>query len=158
MRSRVTGRAQSSSSPPPPPREEKPAEDLPCLLIIDDDPVHRMVIGKVGEKAGYTVTTAGTVEDAAMKISEQRYHCISLDIALNGQSGNQVLRGIARSNGDVLLLVVSSAAAEIREETVESARNLRLKVMEIPKPVDLAALRTRLVSHAALAPGKSNAA
>jgi len=62
-----------------------------------------------------------------------------------------VLRGIARSNGDVLLFVCSSAAAEIREETISSARNLRLKVMEIPKPVDLAALRTTLVSHASIA-------
>jgi CheY-like chemotaxis protein len=144
-------RAAASREPSQPPKTAPTAAPPPCFLVIDDDPVHRMVMGKVGEKAGYAVTTAGTVEDAAMKISEQKYHCISLDIALHGQSGNQVLRGIARSNGDVLLLVVSSAAAEVREETVESARNLRLKVMEIPKPVDLAALRRELVSHATLA-------
>jgi CheY-like chemotaxis protein len=144
--------AAAKSAPPKAPSAEAPNAAPPlALLIIDDDPVHRMVIGKVGEKAGYAVTTAGTVEDAAMKIGEQKYHCISLDIALNGHSGNQVLRGIARSNGDVLLLVVSSAAAEVREETVENARDLRLKVLELPKPVDLAQLRTRLVSHAALA-------
>jgi len=134
-----------------PPQEFAADENSLRLLVIDDDPVHRMVIGKVGEKAGYKVSTAGTVEDAAMQISEQKFHCISLDIALNGQSGAQVLRGIARSNGDVLLFVCSSAAAEIREETISSARNLRLKVMEIPKPVDLAALRTTLVSHASIA-------
>ena len=29
---------------------------LPSLLVIDDDPVHRMVISKVGEKAGYAWT------------------------------------------------------------------------------------------------------
>jgi CheY-like chemotaxis protein len=149
-------RAATKPAPPKAPTDEAPeaapdAAPALALLIIDDDPVHRMVIGKVGEKAGYAVTTAGTVEDAAMKIGEQKYHCISLDIALNGHSGNQVLRGIARSNGDVLLLVVSSAAAEVREETVENARDLRLRVIEIPKPVDLAQLRTRLVSHAALA-------
>jgi two-component system, chemotaxis family, chemotaxis protein CheY len=144
-------RAAASREPSQPPTTAPTAAAPPSFLVIDDDPVHRMVMGKVGEKAGYVVTTAGTVEDAAMKISEQKYHCISLDIALHGQSGNQVLRGIARSNGDVLLLVVSSAAAEVREETVESARNLRLKVMEIPKPVDLAALRRELVSHATLA-------
>jgi CheY-like chemotaxis protein len=134
-----------------PPREVAVAAPSLSFLVIDDDPVHRMVIGKVGEKAGYAVTTAGTVEDAAMKISETKFHCISLDIALNGQSGNQVLRGIARSNGDVLLIVCSSAAAQVREETIETARNLRLKVMQLPKPVDLAALRTKLVSHATIA-------
>jgi CheY-like chemotaxis protein len=148
----MSSRAAVKTAPPKAPPTEAPDAAPPlALLIIDDDPVHRMVIGKVGEKAGFAVTTAGTVEDAAMKISEQKYHCISLDIALNGHSGNQVLRGIARSNGDVLLLVVSSAAAEVREETVESARNLRLKVIEIPKPVDLPQLRTWLVKHAALA-------
>jgi CheY-like chemotaxis protein len=135
----------------PPPREVAVAKPSLSFLVIDDDPVHRMVIGKVGEKAGYAVTTAATVEDAAMKISEQKFHCISLDIGLNGQSGNQVLRGLARSNGDVLLIVCSSAAAQVREETISTARNLRLKVLELPKPVDLAALRTKLVSHAAIA-------
>jgi CheY-like chemotaxis protein len=144
-------RAAATSREPAKTPEAAPATAALSFLVIDDDPVHRMVIGKVAEKAGYAVTAAGTVEDAAMKIGEQKYHCISLDIALNGQSGNQVLRGIARSNGDVLLLVVSSAAAEVREETVESARNLRLKVMEIPKPVDLASLRRQLMSHADLA-------
>ncbi len=36
----------------------------PTLLVIDDDGVQRTVLGKVGTKAGYAVTTVATVEDA----------------------------------------------------------------------------------------------
>ena len=121
------------------------------LLVVDDDPVHRLVIGKVGEKAGYTVTTADSVAEAAARISEHKFDCISLDLSLNGESGATVLEGIAHSSGDVLLIVISSAAAEVREETIESARDLHLKVVEIPKPVDLSALRAKLVTHASAA-------
>ncbi len=121
------------------------------LLVIDDDPVHRMVIGKVGEKAGYAVSTATTVEEAAERITQERFDCISLDLALGGQSGSRMLHGIARANGDVMLIVINSAAIEVREEAIESARDLRLRVVEMPKPVDLAGLRARLVGHAGIA-------
>jgi len=121
------------------------------LLVVDDDPVHRMVIGKVGEKAGYTVSTATTVDEAADRIAQQKYDCISLDLALGGQSGARVLRGIARANGDVLLIIMNGAASEVREESIETARDLRLKIVEVPKPVDLAGLRAKLVGHAGIA-------
>ena len=42
----------------------QPAHTL-AFLVVDDDPVQRLVIAKVGSKAGYAVTTAATLEDAA---------------------------------------------------------------------------------------------
>jgi two-component system, chemotaxis family, chemotaxis protein CheY len=128
------------------PRDIAAAAQL-YLLVVDDDPVHRMVIGKVGEKAGYAVATASSVDEAAEKMAGRQFDCISLDLSLGGP---QVLNNIARSNGDVLLLVVNRSAAQMREETIESARDLRLKVVELPKPVDLASLRSKLTDHAAL--------
>ena len=117
------------------------------LLVVDDDPVHRMVIGKVGEKAGYAVATASSVDEAAEKMAARQFDCVSLDLSLGGP---EVLNNIARSAGDVLLLVVNKSAAQMREETIESQRDLRLKVVELPKPVDLASLRSRLTDLAAL--------
>lgn len=118
------------------------------LLVIDDDSVHRMVIGKVGEKAGYVLTMATSVEDAKTKIETQKFDCISLDLSLGGESGTQVLGSISAFNKDALLIVISGAAAKVREETLHLAQLLAIKVMEAPKPVDLIALRTKLTSHA----------
>lgn len=117
------------------------------LLVIDDDSVHRMVIGKVGEKAGYMLTTASSVEDAVGKLAQQKFDCISLDLSLGGQSGLLVLDSIAQNNKDALLIIISGAAAPVREATLASAHDLRINVMEAPKPVDLIALRLRLNDH-----------
>jgi len=114
------------------------------LLVIDDDPVHRMVIGKVGEKAGYVLTTASSVEDAIGKLAQQKFDCVSLDLSLGGQSGQLLLDSIARNNKHALLIIISGAAAQVREATLASAHDLHINVIEAPKPVDLIALRAKL--------------
>jgi CheY-like chemotaxis protein len=114
------------------------------LLVIDDDVVHRMVLGKVGEKAGYALTMATSVADAAAKLAAEKFDCISLDLSLAGESGAMVLESIAAQNSDALLIITSGAAANVREEALRLADSLRLNAIEAPKPVDLLQLRTRL--------------
>lgn len=119
----------------------------PSFLVIDDDSVHRMVIGKVGEKAGYVLSTASSIDDAASKLRQQKFDCISLDLSLGGQSGAEILSVIAQTNSQALLIVISGATPEVRRETLRLARELFINVIEAPKPVDLLALRTRLNAH-----------
>jgi CheY-like chemotaxis protein len=114
------------------------------LLVIDDDSVHRMVLGKVGEKAGYVLTTANSIDDAARKLQEQKFDCILLDLSLGGENGAQVLNVIAQTNSQALVIVISGAAPEVRQETLERAQSLSINVVEAPKPVDLIALRGQL--------------
>jgi len=121
------------------------------LLVIDDDPVHRMVIGKVGQKAGYVRPPAGSVEDAIAKLTQQKFDCISLDLSLGGESGAQVLESIAQNNKDALLIIISGAGPEVREATLSAAHELGLNVIEAPKPVDLIGLRSRLDERIAAA-------
>jgi CheY-like chemotaxis protein len=119
------------------------------FLVIDDDPVHRIVIGKVGEKAGYGVVGAGTIEEAIHQIQRQKFDCISLDLALGGKNGALALHDIAEHNRSALVFIISSATADVREETLAVARSLNLDVIEVPKPVDLSTLRVRLAMQAA---------
>jgi CheY-like chemotaxis protein len=114
------------------------------LLVIDDDAVHRMVLGKVGEKAGYVLTTANSIDDAAKKLQERKFDCISLDLSLGGENGAQVLNVIAQTNSQALVIVISGAAPEVRKETLARAQSLSINVVEAPKPVDLIALRGQL--------------
>jgi len=122
----------------------------PKLLVIDDDPVHRMVIGKVGDKAGYSITSASSADEAITKIKQQKYDCISLDLSLGGINGATLLNDIAEHNRDAMLIVISGATAATREDTLVHALKLRLNVVEAPKPVDLADLRGKLQLHAAI--------
>ena len=115
-----------------------------ALLVIDDDPVQRMVLGKVGSKAGHAVTAVATVEEAIKEIERQRFDCIVLDLMLNGQNGMLMLSEIAKSNSDALLVIISGASEAVREQTMALATHNHLDVVDLPKPVDLAVLRTLL--------------
>jgi CheY-like chemotaxis protein len=116
----------------------------PALLVIDDDGVQRIVLGKVGSKAGYAVTTVATVEEAIKELERQHFDCIVLDLMLNGQNGMLMLGEIAKSNRDALLIIISGASEAVREQTLALATHQNLDVVDLPKPVDLAVLRTLL--------------
>ena len=118
----------------------------PTLLVIDDDGFQRTVLGKVGSKAGYAVTTVATVEEAIKEIERQHFACIVLDLMLNGQNGMLMLGEIAKSNSDALLIIISGASEAVREQTLALATHQNLDVVDLPKPVDLAVLRTLLTT------------
>jgi DNA-binding NtrC family response regulator len=121
-----------------------------AFLVIDDDQVQRMVLEKIGVKAGYAVTTAATVEDAIKHLECQQFDCIVLDLLLNGQNGMLLLAEIAKFNSDALLVVISGASAALREETLKLATHFHLDVVDFPKPVDLTRLRSLLTSQLTL--------
>ena len=78
----------------------------PSFLVIDDDPVHRMVISRIGEKAGYTITAVAAAETAAAELRKQKFDCISLDLSLGGTNGALLLNDIATHNSQALLIVI----------------------------------------------------
>jgi two-component system chemotaxis response regulator CheY len=116
------------------------------LLVIDDDGFQRTVLGKVGSKAGYAVTTVATVEEAIKEIEQRHFDCIVLDLLLNGQNGILMLGEIAKFNSGALLIVISGASEAVREQTLALATHQNLDVVDLPKPVDLAVLRTLLTT------------
>jgi len=130
-----------------PTRATATGEHAPTFLVIDDDPVQRMTMSKVGTKAGYKVTTAANVEEAIKEISAHKFDVITLDLLLGGQNGILMLGEVAKRNPGALLIVVSGASSAVRESTLRIAMDLKLNSAELPKPVDLAALRTLLTNN-----------
>ena len=147
MGSEMTGIVEAAAAQPETVAEHKQALSF---LVIDDDQVQRMVLGKVGSKLGYAVTTAATVEDAIKQLECRQFDCIVLDLLLNGQNGILMLAEIAKHNSDALLIVTSGASSAVREETLKLATHLNLDVVDFPKPVDLPALRALLTTHLTL--------
>ena len=130
-----------------PPQDTTGGDHAPTFLVIDDDPVQRMTISKVGTKAGYKTSTASSVEDAMKEISAHKFDAITLDLLLGGQNGILMLGEVAKRNPGALLIVVSGASSAVRESTLRIAMDLKLNSAELPKPVDLAALRTLLTNN-----------
>jgi ActR/RegA family two-component response regulator len=124
----------------------------PAFLVIDDDPVQQMTIARVGSKAGYAVTTASTLEEAAREIKGQHFDCITLDLLLGGENGMVMLGEIAKYNPGTMVIVISGASPAVREATLQIATDLHLDSAELPKPVNFAALRLLLADRKAARP------
>ncbi|MFL9825807.1 MULTISPECIES: response regulator [Rhodoplanes] len=119
---------------------------IPSLLVIDDDTVHRMIIGRVAQRAGYEVVEAASYEQAVALLEQRAYTLISLDLTLGGHGGAEVLHAVAAMDLKTPIVIVSSSNETIRRETAAMANLLSLNVCRtLPKPVDLAQLRALLV-------------
>jgi len=62
------------------------------ILLIDDDPDVRTVMGMMLKKEGYQVETASRREEALEKISQEKPSLILLDVLLSGADGRELCR------------------------------------------------------------------
>ena len=115
------------------------------LLVIDDDSLHRMVICRAAAKAGYLPAGAATCDEAAKTIRETAFDCITLDLGLGDRAGSEILHHLASLGCAAPIIVISGCDAATCKEAVRIAGLLKLNLWEcIPKPVDLAMLRSFL--------------
>jgi two-component system, chemotaxis family, chemotaxis protein CheY len=130
------------------------------LLVIDDDSLHRMIICRAAAKSGYVPVGAASHHEAAKRLQEGVFDCITLDIALGDRSGAvALLRHLAEVGCNAPIIVVSGCDEETLREILRLARSLKLTVAEpVPKPVDLTILRRMLEGFRAQPSGAENAA
>ena len=66
------------------------------ILVVEDEPAIRELIGFACESSGYTVLRAGSVQEASDLLSQNRVHLILLDWMLPDLSGLQWLDKLKR--------------------------------------------------------------
>jgi DNA-binding response OmpR family regulator len=116
---------------------------VPRLLVIDDDNLHRMIICKIAAKAGYAPAGAASYEEAARLTQDGAFDCITLDLSLGPHGGVEVLHHLRVVGSKAPIIIISGCDEVTCEETVEVAKALNLNIWKsIPKPVDLAVLRS----------------
>jgi DNA-binding response OmpR family regulator len=115
------------------------------LLVIDDDNLHRMIICRAAAKAGYLPAGAATYDEAAQLVQETTFDCITLDLSLGQHAGIEMLRHLWVVGCKAPVIIISGCDDSTCSETVRVARSLNLNIWQsIPKPVDLAVLRSWL--------------
>ncbi|HWK96153.1 MAG TPA: response regulator [Pseudolabrys sp.] len=134
----------------------EPMSDAPPaafdLLVVDDDPIQRTIIGRLAQQAGYNVTTAARFENAVQLLEGRFFDCITLDLGLGDQSGALLLPLIAKAGYHLPVLVISGADEHLLEATTAMSKSLQIDARVLAKPLDLKALREtfgRLRQHAA---------
>ncbi|MFY9761664.1 MAG: response regulator [Xanthobacteraceae bacterium] len=116
------------------------------VLIIEDMPVHGVIIGHIARKVGFVTTDAHSYEDACKVVDARQFDCITLDLGLGEHVGLDVLRYLSTIRCKAQIIVISQSDKDVCDDMVELGRALELNVCDrVPKPMDLDALRETFV-------------
>jgi EAL domain-containing protein (putative c-di-GMP-specific phosphodiesterase class I)/ActR/RegA family two-component response regulator len=115
------------------------------LLVVDDEPVQCLIVTKAMAAAGFAADSATSLEEAAKRMTACTYDVIVLDLSLGGREGISLLRLIAASPSDPIVVLISRLDERVRAASARYAVALGLRVAgALAKPVGAAALRALL--------------
>ena len=90
------------------------------ILVVEDEPAIRELIGFACESSGYTVLRAGSVQEASDLLSQNRVHLILLDWMLPDLSGLQWLDKLKRDERYAAVPVIMLTARGTESDKVRA--------------------------------------
>ncbi|RKU21859.1 response regulator [Candidatus Poribacteria bacterium] len=128
----------------PPPSEEQ-VETPKRILVIEDQELNRKVVRIVLQSKGYTVVEATDAAEALASLEDTMPQLILMDIALPGQSGEDLTRRIKANLAWVDIPIIALTAAAMsgdRERILKAGCDDYLS-----KPIDINILVERVETH-----------
>lgn len=113
------------------------------VLVVEDDPAIRRLVGMVLKRQGYRVESAADGLEAVIKLGVTDYDVIVLDLMMPNLDGFTFLNTLAENDPDRLRKVIVTSAASpgiIRE------RMRGVPFTLLPKPFDIGELIERVES------------
>lgn len=96
------------------------AEDLPHILVVDDDERIRRLVQRFLMQNGFRVTVAKDAADAAAKMQGLHFDLLVLDITMPGQSGTAFAREVRTTSTIPILMLTARSEVADRLEGLES--------------------------------------
>ena len=121
-----------------------PSAPVGDLLVVDDNRVNRLLLGRALEQLGHTVTFAEHGRDALAALGRRRVDLVLLDIEMPEMDGYQVLAALAADPRlrDIPVVMMSSV-----EEVDSVARCIEMGAEDyLFKPVNPVLLRARVAA------------
>jgi len=78
------------------------------ILIIDDEPNMRWVLGRALEQAGYTVYPADSGDEATSLLMREAVDLVLLDLKLRGEDGLTILRRLRERQPELLVIILTA--------------------------------------------------
>ena len=116
-------------------------DNLPHLLVIDDDNRLRKLLGKFLSENGYRVTLAASAAEARALLRSMTFDLLVCDIMMPGESGLDLTRDLRRESFVPILLLTAMGEAEDRIRGFETGADDYL-----PKPFEPRELLLRIQS------------
>jgi CheY-like chemotaxis protein len=115
--------------------------DVVDVLVVDDDPDVREVLGLLLEADGYRVRRAADAASALAAIDEQPPMCVLLDLEMPGMHGVDLARELRAREGANLVLICVTGWQDAKQH--EAAERAGVDFV-LTKPLDPAKLRLML--------------
>jgi two-component system phosphate regulon response regulator PhoB len=116
--------------------------DRPHVLLVEDEPAQREVLGYNFESEGFQVTKAENGDDALMFVNEEAPDIIVLDWMLPGVSGIEICRRLKSRNETRQIPIIMLSA---RSEDVDRVRGLETGADDyVVKPYSVIELMARV--------------
>ncbi len=121
---------------------DAPTQPRPLLLLVDDDPQIRTLLGEVGQREGFEVLEAADGAVALEMLSRRHMDLVLLDLHMPRMNGLEVLRRANASGTSSQIALMSGDAAV--EDAVEA---IKLGATEyFAKPLDFARVRALMAA------------
>ena len=78
------------------------------ILIIDDEPNMRWVLGRALEQAGYTIHGADSGNEAASLLLRETIDLVLLDLKLTGEDGLTILRRLRERQPELVVIMLTA--------------------------------------------------
>jgi len=121
-------------------------QDEQCrILVVDDQATVRMLLRRMIENCGYSVTERSTGEGAISAVNQESFSLVLLDIVMPDMNGVEVLKKIRRqysmSELPVIMVSVKGESGDIVKALDSGANDYLIK------PIDHLVLCARIKSH-----------
>ena len=124
----------------------------PRLLVVDDEPDLRTLYEMTLLREGFSLDSAGTVEDALELLGTRRYDAVITDMRLPDGSGLDILRWLEQQGRSERALVITAYGSA--ENAVEALKAGAYDYLT--KPVDLRQFRMVVASALGRTPKPTN--
>src|SRR3546814_844537 len=117
----MVGSAFDAQDPAPPVADSPSSEDLPHILVVDDDRRLRELLRRFLSENGFRVSTAGDAAEARARMAGVLYDLMVLDVMMPGESGLELTHDLRRGDrGIPILMLTAMGEAEDRIAGLES--------------------------------------
>lgn len=94
------------------------------ILVVDDEPGLREIIGMVLRGAGHRVTEAGDGVAASKALSRESFDLIVTDVIMPDRDGMQVITEVRRRYPGIKIMAMSGGGHVSREQYLKIAKGL----------------------------------
>jgi PAS domain S-box-containing protein len=118
---RASAPGQSASAATPPPSDES-------ILVVEDEPISRLILGRMLEKLGYRVATAENGREALAALERDRFDLVLMDCQMPEMDGYEATRQLRQREGESgaslpVVAVTAHAGVGDRERCLAAGMN-----------------------------------